>query len=81
MECLQGDRKILKRNTVHVVMCVLKTRRAETEEMVIAREQFCKHVSTASNPCDSSNRYTCNRHRKYKRLKLGGDQPSDHSDE
>jgi hypothetical protein len=60
MKCLQEDGKISKTNTVHIVTYLLKTKTVETKETVTAREWFCKHISTATNSCDSSNTYTCN---------------------
>jgi hypothetical protein len=38
--------------------CLLKTGIEEPEEMTIAREWLCKHISTATNSHDCSNRHT-----------------------
>jgi hypothetical protein len=37
---------------------VLKARIVEPEEMAVARQWLCKHVSRATKSCGHSNRYT-----------------------
>jgi hypothetical protein len=45
---------------INIVMCPLKARLVEPEEMVVTREQLSKHNSMATKSCDCSNKYTCN---------------------
>jgi hypothetical protein len=44
----------------NIVICLLKAGIAEPEEMALARERLCKHISTATNSRDCGNRYLRN---------------------